>query len=145
MSLLCITFFACGGINKSKDEVKTEKETVYSCSYVINGETKKASSKEECLSLEDEADRASSKDLVDDADSSDVSTSATSCSYNINGVLTTGSSKQECDELKKLHGNPAFSETSSTEATSCSYNVNGVVKTGSTKQECEELKQLMGF
>jgi hypothetical protein len=145
MSLVGVTFFACGGINKSKDEVKTEKETVYSCAYVINGETKKASSKEECLSLENEADQASSKDLVDDADSSDVSATATSCSYNINGVRTTGSSKQECDELKKLYGTSAFSEAIGSEATSCSYNVNGVLKTGSTKQECEELKQLMGL
>lgn len=96
MSLIPVigaTSLACGGIKESKDEGKVEKELVYSCTYVINGETKKASSKDECKAIENETNQVSVSDQVVAVDSSDAYASTIVFSYVVNGDLKTGSTE----------------------------------------------------
>ena len=85
LSAFVFLIFSCG----------EKSENYYSCSFIVDGERKSASSKSACDALEKDDEESSS---------ADASNSNYRCAYSGNGTTYHGDTKEKCKELEEKYG-----------------------------------------
>jgi hypothetical protein len=140
-------------------------QSVFACSYSINGKTLEGKSQEECERLKKDFEKAAGSISVPVPPAIPApsvpagSDTQVACAFNINGKLYEGKSQAECDKLKKDLGItmniptlpaptpvivPAPASGTSTNV-ACAFNINGKLYEGKTQAECDKLKKDLGL
>lgn len=146
-------------------------QSVFACSYSVNGKTVEGKSQEECERLKKDFEKAAGSISVPVPPAIPApsvpagSDTQVACAFNINGKLYEGKSQAECDKLKKDLGitmniptipastpvivpaptpAPAPAPGTSTNV-ACAFNINGKLYEGKTQAECDKLKKDLGL
>ncbi|HYX38442.1 MAG TPA: hypothetical protein VE954_35515 [Oligoflexus sp.] len=136
-------------------------QSVFACSYSINGKTVEGKSKEECDRLKKDFEKAAGTPSVPAPAAPQTPPASgqtqVNCAFNINGKSYVGNSQAECDKLKKDLGlggtapttpaSPPAPSQGSTPATNvaCAFNINGKSYVGNSQAECDKLKKDLGL